>query len=77
MIKRLKKGIVLRYRIVKNFSTMLEARLAQEVLTAYHIKTIVVHHYRRARMRLEEGVEDIQLMVLAQDYQFAYRVLTA
>ncbi len=61
--------------MVKKFSTMFEARLAQEALNAYHVKTFIVHTYKRAQMRVQESVEEIQLMVMPQDYQFAYGVL--
>lgn len=77
MIKRFRKGLKRQYRLVKKFSTMLEARLAQEVLNAYHVRTFVVHSYHRAQVRLQESVEEIQLLVLPQDYQFAHRLLYA
>lgn len=64
MIKRFKKEIVRRYRIVKKFSSIFEARLAQEILNIYHIRTDIVRRYH-----------SVCLLVIPQDYQFAYRVL--
>lgn len=77
MIKRLKKKIEAQYTLVKKFSTVLEARLAEETLRAYHIKTLVVRHYHGARLQIADGMREIQLLVSPQDYQLAYRLLYA
>lgn len=75
MIKRIRRKIARHYRIVKKFSSVFEARLAQELLNIYHIKTVVAHKYRHAHAQFTEGMRDICLMVLPQDYQLAHRLL--
>lgn len=65
MIKRIKKRILIHYRIVKKFSTLINARLAQELLNIYHVQTRIVRTYNEA----------IYLLVTPQDYQLAHRVL--
>lgn len=75
MIKRIEKSVKRRYRIVKKFSTVMEARLAQEILGVYHIRTMVVRSYLTTKEQLEQGVREISLLVLPQDYQAAYQVL--
>lgn len=53
----------------------MEARLAQEILGVYHIRTMVVRSYLTTKEQLEQGVREISLLVLPQDYQAAYQVL--
>lgn len=62
MIKKIRRRILRQYRIVKKFSTLLEAHLAEEILNLYHVRTIIIRHY---------------LLVLPQDYRLAYRVLNS
>ena len=75
MLKKFKQKVVYHYRIVKKFPSVLEARLAQEVLNLYHVRTVVVRNYLNTRAHFEEGMREIYLLVLPQDYQFAYRLL--
>ena len=75
MIKRIGRKIANHYRIVKKFSSVFEAKLAQELLNVYHIKTYLAHKYRHAQTQLTEGMREICLMVLPQDYQLAHRLL--
>ncbi|MBI3620459.1 hypothetical protein HY214_04960 [Candidatus Roizmanbacteria bacterium] len=75
MVTRLRRHLARHYCIVKKFSTILEAKLAEEILQIYHIKTVVVSNYRRAHARIQEGIQEAYLLVLSQDYQLAYRIL--
>lgn len=63
------------YRIVRKFSNMLEARLSEEVLNLYHVRTMIVRNYSLAQDELKERMQEIYLLVLPQDYQFAHRLL--
>ncbi len=75
MINKFKKGVMRQYRIVKKFSTMIEARLSEEVLNLYHIRTVVIRNYTLAHDQLKDRMQEIYILVSPQDYQVAYRLL--
>jgi len=63
------------YRIVKKFSTIFEARLAEEVLNIYHIRILIVKKYSDVHSRFTETMREVYILVLPQDYRLAYQVL--
>jgi len=63
------------YRIVKKFSNMFEARMAQEMLTLYHVKTVITKNYLIAHAQFEQTMQEVYLLTLPHDYQLAHRLL--
>lgn len=60
---------------MKKFSTIFEARLAEEVLNIYHIRILIVKKYSDVHSRFTETMREVYILVLPQDYRLAYQVL--
>ena len=75
MIKKFKRDMAHHYKIVKKVSSVLEAKLAEEVLNIYHIRTLIVKKYSDAHSKLSQTMREVYILVLPQDYRLAYRVL--
>jgi len=75
MLKKLRRDMWRHYRIVKKVSSVLEARLAEEVLNIYHIKILIVRKYSDVHSRFTETMREVYILVLPQDYRLAYQAL--
>ena len=75
MVTRFKSRMAKHYRVVKKFSSLLEAKLAEEVLNLGHIRTFIVRNYQETHEQIQEEIRVIYLLVLPQDYQMAHRLL--